>query len=217
MNNGTLPMIRRRFTASLLATVAVSAILTGCRKPEMHQQEKKDPHEASTLFADGIASRPLVEGTVVRGQPRTDGILYTGTGADGKASAEFPWQMTAADLQQGKKMFDIYCYVCHGKTGYGDGMIVQRGFVRPQSFHTDRVKNAPPGYIYQVITNGYGAMYSYAERVTPEDRWRIAAYIKALQVSQSQEFATLTPEEKTRVAQSTTQPAITPASKTETE
>jgi mono/diheme cytochrome c family protein len=214
MNNGKFNMIGRRFTATLLASAALSAALAGCRKVEMHNQERKDPNEGSTIFADGAAMRPLVAGTVARGNARTDVAKYSGIGADGAAATEFPWQMTAADLERGRQRYDIYCYVCHGKTGVGDGMIVQRGFVRPQSFHSQRLKDAAPGYYYQVITNGMGAMYSYAERVTPDDRWRIAAYIKALQVSQSQQFASLSDEEKAKVVAST-QPVVKEPAKTQ--
>lgn len=210
MSLGGLNIMKRRLAATLLATVSISAALTGCRKVEMHEQEKKDPFEQSPVFADGIASRPIIAGTVVRGQPRTDAAKYVGIDANGRAVTEFPWQMTAADLHRGKERYDIYCYICHGQTGYGDGMAVRRGFVRPQSFHSQRLKDAPPGYYYQVVTNGLGAMYSYAERVTPEDRWRIAAYIKTLQISQSQSFAALTPEEQQKV-QDSTKPAPQPA------
>lgn len=178
----------------------ISLVLTtGCRKTEMHDQEKRDPMEPSALFSDGNASRPLVQNTVARGQARTDTLLYQGIGADGKVATEFPWQMTAEDVKRGGERYNIYCYVCHGQTGYGDGMVVRRGFVKPQSFHSQRLKDAAPGYYFQVVTNGMGAMYSYAERVTPEDRWRIAAYIRTLQVSQSQSYAALTAEEKALV------------------
>ena len=201
---------KRRGAAALLASVALAAALTGCRKVEMHEQEKKDPFEQSPIFADGIASRPILAGTVVRGQPRNDSVLYLGIDANGKTVTEFPWQMTEADLKRGKERYDIYCYVCHGATGYGDGMAVRRGFVKPQSFHSERLKDAPPGYYFQVISNGLGAMYSYSDRVTPEDRWRITAYIKTLQVSQGQTLAALSPEEQQKVHDST-KPATQPA------
>ncbi len=192
-------MIKNRFTTLAITAVAVSAALAGCRKTEMHEQEKRDPMEQSSLFADGNASRPLVAGTVARGHARTDLLMYQGIGADGKAATEFPWELSADDLKRGKERYDIYCYVCHGNTGYGDGMVVRRGFVKPQSFHSPRLKESAPGYYFQVMTNGMGAMYSYAERITPEDRWRIAAYIRTLQLSQSQSFAALTAEEKEQV------------------
>jgi mono/diheme cytochrome c family protein len=195
-------------TGRLAFLAVVAMVIAGCRKVEMHNQEKKDPFETSPVFADDMASRPLVHGTVVRGQPRTDLEMYTGADANGNAVNEFPWKMTAADLERGKQRFDIYCYVCHGSTGYGDGMIVQRGFVKPQSFHSERLRNAPVGYFFQIQTNGFGAMYSYAARVKPEDRWRIAAYIRALQLSQSQSYASLTPEQQEKVQDSTKPPAV---------
>jgi mono/diheme cytochrome c family protein len=195
------------FTGRLALLAATAMFVAGCRKVEMHTQEKKDPFETSPIFADEMASRPLVVGTVVRGQARTDMAMYAGIDEKGNAINEFPWQMTAEDLKIGKQRFDIYCYVCHGSTGYGDGMIVQRGFVKPQSFHSPRLQTAPVGYFYQVQTNGFGAMYSYAARVKPEDRWRIAAYIRALQISQSQSYASLTPEQQQKVQESTKPPA----------
>ena len=183
--------------------------LTGCRKVEMHDQEKKDPYEPSAIFADGNASRPLEPGTVARGQARTDSVKFVGVDANGKTVTEFPWQMTEADIRRGMERFNIYCYPCHGQTGYGDGIAVRRGFVQPQSFHSQRLKDAPPGYYFQVITNGFGAMYSYAERVNVEDRWRIAAYIRTLQISQSQPMASLSPEDQQKVRESN-QPATRP-------
>ncbi len=210
MSLGGSNIMTRRATAALLASLALSSALVGCRKVEMHTQEKKDPYEQSPIFADGIASRPILEGTVVRGQPRNDSVLYLGIDDAGKTVTDFPWQMTEADLKRGKERYDIFCYVCHGATGYGDGMAVRRGFTKPQSFHTPRLKDAPPGYYFQVISNGFGAMYSYSDRVTPEDRWRIAAYIETLQISQGQTLTALTPEEQQKVHDST-KPAEKPA------
>jgi mono/diheme cytochrome c family protein len=207
MSLGKPNMFNNRLTTVIAAAVAFSAALAGCRKTEMHEQEKRDPLEPSALFTDGNASRPLVAGTVARGHARTDSVLFQGIGADGKPAAEFPWPMTAEDLKRGQDRYNIYCYVCHGQTGYGDGMVVRRGFIKPQSFHSQRLKDAPPGYYFQVVTNGFGAMYSYAERVSPEDRWRIAAYIRTLQLSQSQSYATLTAAEKALVDEPNKSPA----------
>jgi mono/diheme cytochrome c family protein len=192
-----------------LAAFALLVAATGCRKVEMHDQERKDPYEVSDLFADGTSSRALIAGTVARGAARTDQAMYNGVGPDGRAVTEFPWKMTESDIRQGQQQYQIYCYVCHGGTGAGDGMIVKRGFPRPQSFHSQRLKDAPVGYYYQVITNGFGAMYSYAERVTPEDRWRVAAYVRTLQIAQSQRYANLTDEQKKAVEEST-KPATQP-------
>ena len=131
----------------------------------------------------GARSGQPVEGTVARGQLRTDELLYTGK-VNGAVADLFPFPITAADLSRGRERYNIYCSPCHDYTGSGNGMIVQRGFPAPPSFHIDRLRQAPAGHFFDVMTNGFGLMYSYASRVSPEDRWRIAAYIRALQLSQ---------------------------------
>ena len=155
--------------------------LSGCRQ-DMHVQPKYVPEDASTFFSDGRSERPPVEGTVARGQLRTDELLYTGR-LNGVPADLFPFPITPADLSRGRERYNIYCSPCHDYTGDGNGMIVQRGFPGPPSFHLDRLRQAPVGHFFEVITNGLGMMYSYASRVSPEDRWRIAAYIRALQLS----------------------------------
>jgi mono/diheme cytochrome c family protein len=125
--------------------------------------------------------------------------LLTTRRPDGGYADAYPFEVTRGALERGRQRFDIYCSMCHGATGYGDGMIVRRGFVRPPSFHIDRLKAAPPGYFVEVITHGFGAMYSYNDRVSPEDRWKIAAYVKTLQLSQGVEVASLTPEDRQQV------------------
>lgn len=176
----------RKFAASTRDALAVcvifSALLLGCRQ-DMHVQPKYVPEDPSSFFADGRSERPPVEGTVARGQLRTDELLYTGR-INGVAADVFPFPITAADLSRGRERYNIYCSPCHDYTGSGNGMIVERGFPSPPSFHIERLRQAPAGHFYEVITNGFGLMYSYASRVTPEDRWRIAAYIRALQLSQ---------------------------------
>jgi mono/diheme cytochrome c family protein len=129
-----------------------------------------------------------VEGTVARGQLRLDDHLYTGK-VDGKLVATFPFPITHADLERGRDRYNIYCAPCHDSTGHGRGMIVLRGFPPPPSYHIPRLREAPVGHFFDVITNGLGNMYSYASRVSPEDRWRIIAYIRALQLSQSATLA----------------------------
>lgn len=162
----------------LLAVLAFGA----CRR-DMAMQAHHEPLEASSFFADGASSRPLSANTVPRGQLRDDELFYTGK-MNGQVVDTFPAPVTRAEIERGRQRFDIYCSVCHGRTGEGNGMIVQRGFPPPPSFHLDRLRAAPAGHFYEVITNGYGLMYSYAQRVAPEDRWAIAAYIRVLQVSQ---------------------------------
>lgn len=175
-----------KFVASRRNTLAVCviffALLLGCRQ-DMHVQPKYVPEDPSSFFADGRSERPTVEGTVARGQLRTDELLFTGR-INGAAADLFPFPITAADLGRGRERYNIYCSPCHDYTGSGNGMIVERGFPSPPSFHIERLRRAPAGHFYEVITNGLGLMYNYASRVTPEDRWRIAAYIRALQLSQ---------------------------------
>ncbi len=150
----------------------------------MHVQPKYKPLEPSSFFEDGRSERPAVPGTVARGQLRVDEHLYTGK-VNGVDVDTFPFPITRQDLERGRERFNIYCSPCHDRTGEGKGMIVQRGFPPPPSYHIDRLRQAPVGHFFDVMTNGYGTMYSYAARVSPEDRWRIAAYVRALQLGQS--------------------------------
>jgi mono/diheme cytochrome c family protein len=149
----------------------------------MVDQQKIKPLAENNFFADGRGSRLPPAHTVARGEMREDQQLYTGK-VGHELAATFPMPVTRATLSRGRERYDIYCAVCHGATGDGNGMIVQRGFPRPPSFEEPRLRAAPAGHFIDVITNGYGAMYSYASRVAPEDRWAIAAYIRALQLSQ---------------------------------
>lgn len=154
----------------------------------MFNQPKYKPLQASTFFADGRASRPLPEDTVPFGGARPDELLMTGR-INGLVADEFPFPVTAEVLDRGQQRYQIFCSVCHGATGYGNGMVVQRGFKAPPSFHTDRLRQAPAGHFVEVMTNGFGAMFDYRSRVSPEDRWAIVAYIRALQRSQGARVA----------------------------
>jgi len=177
------------FRSSLLAlrstlyALGVLFALTACRQ-DMHDQPKYEPLEASTFFADGRSARPLIEGTVARGNLQLDEHFYTGK-INGELATELPFPATMDVLKRGQERFNIYCSPCHSKAGDGAGMIVQRGFRRPPTYHSERLRDAPIGHFFDVMTNGFGAMYSYAERVSPRDRWAIAAYIRALQLSQN--------------------------------
>jgi len=157
--------------------------LAGCRL-DMHLQPKYLPYQATNFFPDGRSERQPVPGTVARGQLRTDELFYAGR-ENGVAANRFPFPITRADLERGRERFNVYCTPCHDYTGSGRGMIVQRGFPQPPSYHIQRLRDAPVGHFYEVITNGFGAMYSYAARIEPADRWRIAAYIRVLQFSQN--------------------------------
>ena len=150
----------------------------------MHIQPKYLPYEGTDFFADGRSERQPVPDTVARGQLRLDELFYSGK-VNGVEADLFPFAITRADLDRGRERFNVYCTPCHDYTGSGEGMIVQRGFPQPPSYHITRLRTAPVGHFYGVITNGFGAMYSYAARIEPADRWRIAAYIRVLQLSQN--------------------------------
>jgi mono/diheme cytochrome c family protein len=149
----------------------------------MHDQPKYVPLRESTFFGDARSARPLVAGTVARGQLRDDPLLYTGK-RGGTDADVFPFAITDRLMRRGQERFDIYCSPCHGRTGDGNGMVVQRGYRHPPTYHQDRLRTAPVGHFFDVITNGFGAMPDYAAQIRAEDRWAIAAYIRALQLSQ---------------------------------
>ncbi len=166
----------------LIALLALSA--AGCRQ-DMHDQPKYIPLRPSGFFADGRSARPLPEHTIARGHLQEDTLLFTGKGADGKDSSVFPFPVTGEVIERGRDRFNIYCTPCHGQLGMGNGMITKRGFRNPPSYHIDRLRKAPPGYMFDVITNGAGAMQDYSAQVDVKDRWAIVAYIKVLQYSQN--------------------------------
>jgi cytochrome c553 len=169
---------RRYGVAIVLASVA----LAGCRQ-DMHDTPRYEPLERSTFFRDGQASRPLVANTVARGQLREDRHLFEGV-VEGRPAEAFPMPITATVLERGRDRFNVFCSPCHGRTGEGNGMIVQRGFRRPPSYHDERLRGAPAGYFFDVMTRGFGAMQDYSAQLAADDRWAIAAYIRALQLSQ---------------------------------
>jgi len=163
--------------------------LSGCDMSTLHMrdQAKFEPLEESTLFEDGLASRQLPANTIPRGewgQIKMDEHLYTGK-INGEFADTLPMPVTRELLTRGQERYNIFCAPCHSRVGDGQGMIVQRGFPPPPSFHIDRLRQEPPGYYYDVISNGFGVMYGYASRIHPNDRWAIVAYIRALQLSQN--------------------------------
>jgi len=174
------------------ALVFCLLLLTACGNPEMKDQKKYEPLEPSGFFSDGKSARELLPNTVAQGNVRTDSLLYAGL-ENGKVTTTFPFTITQAVLLRGQERYNIFCSPCHGYDGYGKGMIVQRGFSPPPSFHQDRLRNAPVGHFFEVITNGFGAMYSYGDRIQPEDRWAIIAYIRALQLSQDAKLTDVPP------------------------
>ncbi len=185
--------------APIAALAALLLLLSaGCRK-DMYDQPKYEAYDPSTIFKDGTSSRPQIAGTVARGDLRADSAYYEGK-ADGKDVTELPFQVTAETLELGRQRYQVFCTPCHGRLGDGRGMVVRRGFSPPPSFHAEYLKKIPVGHFYNVITNGYGAMYSYAARIPVDQRWAIAAYIRVLQYSQDADPSDLTPDEKKLLA-----------------
>jgi mono/diheme cytochrome c family protein len=212
-----------------LGCAALALVLAGCEKAmqDMYNQPRYKPLAASAFWADGRSSRPDVPGTIAYSG---GAIAGTSSGVKGllplpakeaptypvddqghvKANLvpDAPRPLLAANplpidrqtLERGRERFDIYCSPCHSVVGDGDGMIVRRGFPSPPSYHSDRLRNAPDAHFYSVITNGYGMMYSYADRVAPNDRWAIVAYIRALQLSQNARIDDVPPERRAELA-----------------
>ena len=207
------PVITRSRIALLGVVAPALALVAGCQQ-KMADQPSYKPLDASTFYADGRSARPTVKGTVARGQLHVDRALFTGRRSGerqppGKPQppnqatepealelvaveaeqnddfvTEFPLPVTKEMIDHGRQRFMIYCVLCHDPLGTGHGKIVERGFTRPPSYHVDRLRQAPVGRLFAVMTEGYGSMPSYAEQVPVRDRWAIAAYVRALQLSQ---------------------------------
>jgi hypothetical protein len=182
-------------------------LLAGCRN-EMHDQPRFETFERSPFFPDGMSARPQIAGTVAQGQLYEDALLYRGR-VNGQHATEFPSPVTREMIVRGQDRFNIYCAPCHSKLGDGEGMIVQRGFRKPPSFHIDRLRAAPVGHYFDVITNGFGAMTDYASRVAPADRWAIIAYIRALQLSQNARLEDVPPGQRGNIPEGGLQPRRT--------
>jgi len=170
--------VRHAFAVALFAATA-----TACRQ-DMHDAPRYEPLEASRFFRDGRSARTFVANTVARGTIYEDTHLYEGK-INGQLADTFPMPVTAELMARGQERFNVFCSPCHGRTGQGNGTIVQRGFRAPRSYHEERLRNAPVGYFFDVMTHGFGAMADYASQVPVADRWAIAAYIRALQLSQN--------------------------------
>ena len=178
LSHRSLDAVRRPLVACVLLVAAA-----GCRQ-DMHNQPKYRGLRPSTFFQDGSSARPLVEGTIARGTLQTaDPAFYTGK-VDNQLVAEMPFPVTQDVIDRGQDRFDIFCAPCHDRTGGGNGMVVQRGYRQPPSFHIDRIRQLPVGHYFYVMTNGFGAMPDYRAQITARDRWNIAAYIRTLQLSQ---------------------------------
>jgi mono/diheme cytochrome c family protein len=186
----------RRPLALVLAFASVATVASsGCRQGLFNQQ-KLIPLRPSALWDNGSSARPLPAGTVPRGFERADSAYYKGTGPDGKFVTELPMKLTRELLLRGQERYDIFCSPCHGRTGDGLGMIVQRGFKRPPSFFIDRLKNERIGYFFDVDTNGFGQMSGYGPQVPVHDRWAIAAYVRTLQLSREMPVALLSDHDR---------------------
>ncbi len=167
------------------------ALLAGCRE-DMQDQPRFKPLRESDFYADQRSSRPLVANTIARGQLQEDTYLYTGKVGPNDGTL-FPFPITPDVLNRGRERFNIFCAPCHSRLGDGNGMIPQRGFRRPPSFHIDRLRAAPLGHFFDVITNGFNGMPDYGDQIPPRDRWAIIAYIRVLQLSQHATLADVPP------------------------
>ncbi len=185
-------MTKRAFVLALAVAALAAA---GCRQG-LYNQQKMKPFRPDPIFADGTSARPLPAGTVARGFLRNDRALDFGQDPDGKFVTEIPVTVTKELLLRGRERYNIYCSPCHGRSGDGLGMIVQRGFKRPPSFYIDRLRNERIGYFFDVMSNGFNQMSSYASQVPVADRWAIAAYVRALQFSRSAPVALLSDHDR---------------------
>jgi len=188
-----------RFAQRILFPLALCVLVAACRQ-DMHNQPKYRGLRASAFFADGSSARPLVEGTVARGTLQEDEGFFTGK-IDKIDVKELPFAVDEQVLNRGQERFNIYCSPCHDRTGSGNGIVVQRGYRQPPSFHTDRLRQADAGHFFDVMTNGFGAMPDYKVQIAPRDRWAIVAYIRALQLSQHAAAADVPGGDPTKVPQ----------------
>jgi mono/diheme cytochrome c family protein len=189
----------------LAAAVLLGVATTACRQ-DMHDQPKYIPLRDSEFFANGSSARPLPSDTVARGTLEDDAAFYTGK-MNGAEITELPFPLTQEVLDRGEQRYNIYCSPCHDRTGSGDGMIVRRGYKQPPSYHIDRLRQAPIGHFFDVVTNGFGAMPDYRAQIQPRDRWAIAAYIRALQLSQHASASDVAAEDRAKLSQTPAQQA----------
>ena len=182
MNDAHRTRGKIKWWAQLSLVLLALLLAAGC--DDMENQPKYEPLEESEYFPDRRSARPLPAGTVVRAEGVEDSADYSARDENGELLDSFPFPVTMDVLERGRERYDVFCAPCHGLDGYGQGMIVQRGFSPPPSLHEDRLRQAQAGYFYEVITNGFGQMYAYDSRIQPSDRWAIVAYVRALQLSQ---------------------------------
>jgi cytochrome c553 len=206
----------------VLAALAAVALTTACRI-DMHVQPRQNPLSRSDFFADQRSERPPVEGTVARGDLRADTYFYTGK-INGIPGDALPFPVTKQVLERGRERYNIYCAPCHSRLGDGNGFIPSRGFSKlPPSFHMARLQKAPAGYFFDIISEGFGIMPDYAAQISPQDRWNIVAYVRALQLSQNATMSDVPagqkiPSEPPKFREpgsGATRPVVQPANKTE--
>jgi hypothetical protein len=181
----------------IFAALLGLGLAAACRQ-QMAEQPRYEPLAKSDFFADGRASRPLVPGTVARGQLHEDTLLHEGR-VGGEVAAVFPFPVTREVIERGRERFDIFCSPCHGRVGDGKGMVVRRGFPEAQSLHIDRLRAERAGYFFDVVTNGFGRMQGYAAQVPVRDRWAIVAYVRVLQRSRHATIEDVPADERARL------------------
>src|ERR1700752_1695271 len=196
-SKSVMSRFRNKFGIGVLLVVVCGA--GGACRRDMQDQPKMKPYRGTSFFGDGLSMRQPIPGTIPRGFLRTDTELFTGKKAKSSSSVStaasttnpytddidtFPFPITKETVIRGKERYEIFCSVCHGLTGNGDGMIVRRGFRRAASFNDDRLRQAPVGHFFDAVTNGWGAMPSYASKIPVQDRWAIITYVRALHLSQ---------------------------------
>ena len=198
---------RRRglFFCALPSALCALLLLGACRQ-KMANQPRYDPLETSDFFADGMSARPRVAETVARGELSTDPFFDTGK-MNGAVADGFPMPVSRELVDRGHQRFDIYCSECHGRLGDGNGMIPARGYRRPPSFHTQTLRTATTGHLFDGMTNGFGAMPPYGSMIPPSDRWAIVAYIRALQISQNATVGDVPPNERASLDAPAAEPA----------
>ena len=189
----------RRNPKGLVMLAMCLSLAAGCRQ-DMHNQPKYRGLRASVFFADGASARPRVDGTVARGTLQEDEAFFTGKVSNVPVK-ELPFPVDQQVLDRGQERFNIYCSPCHGRTGSGDGMVVQRGYRKPPSFQSERLLQTDAGYFFDVMTNGFGVMPDYKAQIAPRDRWSIVAYIRALQLSQHAAASDIPGGDPTKVPQ----------------
>ena len=192
----SLVMLKLLEKLMMLTSVAIFAI-AGCRQ-QMADQPHQRPLEPSNFFDDGMASRPVEPGTVARAGKEQNGLRFPSK-VDGKLVDTFPFEVTMEVLARGQERYEIFCSPCHDRLGTGQGMIVRRGFTPARSFHDPRLRDAPAGHFFEVMTQGFGQMPSYANQLSEQDRWAVIAYIRALQFSRNVRLDQLPPEDRAKM------------------